>query len=167
MFRTLNDFLTSFEYEAGATQQLLDSLTDASLQTEVAEGYRTLGSLAWHVTTSVSEMMSRTGLDIKGPAYDSPSPAQAKQIADGYRDAVASLLDQIRTKWNDASLEVEDDMYGQLWTRGMTLSALLSHQTHHRGQMTVLMRQAGLPVKGVYGPAKEEWAAMGMAAPPE
>ena len=62
MFRTLNDFLTSFEYEAGATQQLLDSLTDASLQTEVAEGYRTLGSLAWHVTTSVSEMMSRTGL---------------------------------------------------------------------------------------------------------
>jgi uncharacterized damage-inducible protein DinB len=29
--------------------------------------------------------------------------------------------------------------------------------------MTVLMRQAGLPVPGLYGPSKEEWAAMGMS----
>jgi hypothetical protein len=28
----------------------------------------------------------------------------------------------------------------------------------------VLMRQAGLSVPGVYGPAREEWAAMGMPA---
>jgi uncharacterized damage-inducible protein DinB len=28
--------------------------------------------------------------------------------------------------------------------------------------MTVLMRQAGIKVPGVYGPAKEEWAAYGM-----
>ena len=31
--------------------------------------------------------------------------------------------------------------------------------------MTVLMRQAGLTVPGVYGPAKEEWATAGMEAP--
>ena len=31
--------------------------------------------------------------------------------------------------------------------------------------MTVLMRQAGLTVPGVYGPAKEEWAVAGMEAP--
>jgi hypothetical protein len=31
--------------------------------------------------------------------------------------------------------------------------------------MTVLMRQAGLKVPGVYGPAREEWAGMGMQAP--
>ena len=55
-------------------------------------------------------------------------------------------------------------MYGEKWPRGMSLSALMAHETHHRGQMTVLMRQAGLPVPGVYGPAKEEWAAMGAPA---
>ena len=37
------------------------------------------------------------------------------------------------------------------------LMTLINHQNHHRGQMTVLMRQAGLTVPGVYGPAKEEW----------
>ncbi len=42
---------------------------------------------------------------------------------------------------------------------------LLLHQTHHRGQMTVLMRQAGLPVAGMYGPTKEDWAKYGMPTP--
>lgn len=31
--------------------------------------------------------------------------------------------------------------------------------------MTVLMRQAGLPVPGIYGPAKEEWTTFGLEAP--
>jgi uncharacterized damage-inducible protein DinB len=53
-------------------------------------------------------------------------------------------------------------MYGSTWRRGDILASLVHHQIHHRGQMTVLMRQAGLVVPGVYGPAREEWAAMGM-----
>jgi uncharacterized damage-inducible protein DinB len=56
-------------------------------------------------------------------------------------------------------------MYGEKWKRGVTLTVLVTHQAHHRGQMTVLMRQAGLRVTGVYGPAREEWAGMGMSAP--
>ena len=56
-------------------------------------------------------------------------------------------------------------MYGQKWKRGVTLGILITHQIHHRAQMTVLMRQAGLKVPGIYGPAYEEWAAMGMEAP--
>jgi uncharacterized damage-inducible protein DinB len=67
--------------------------------------------------------------------------------------------------WNDESLQQTDDMYGEKWKRGVTLTVLISHQAHHRGQMTVLMRQAGLKVPGVYGPAREEWAGMGMKAP--
>jgi uncharacterized damage-inducible protein DinB len=55
-------------------------------------------------------------------------------------------------------------MYGEKWTRAMALRALIQHEVHHRGQMTVLMRQAGLTVPGVYGPAREEWAAYGMPA---
>jgi uncharacterized damage-inducible protein DinB len=55
-------------------------------------------------------------------------------------------------------------MYGDKWKRGQTLHALILHQAHHRGQMTVLMRQAGLPVPGIYGPSREEWEAFGMPA---
>jgi uncharacterized damage-inducible protein DinB len=57
-------------------------------------------------------------------------------------------------------------MYGEQWSRGAVLSALILHQVHHRAQMTVLMRQAGLKVPGLYGPAREEWAAMNLPAQP-
>ena len=56
-------------------------------------------------------------------------------------------------------------MYGESWKRGFTLDVLVRHQTHHRGQMTVLMRQAGLRVPGVCGPAREDWAAYGQSPP--
>jgi len=40
-------------------------------------------------------------------------------------------------------------------TKGALLRFLIDHQTHHRGQMMVLLRQAGLPVPPVIGPTKE------------
>jgi len=39
------------------------------------------------------------------------------------------------------------------------------HELHHRGQLTVLMRQAGLVVPGIFGPAQEEWTRYGMEPP--
>lgn len=56
-------------------------------------------------------------------------------------------------------------MYGETWAIGVTLSALIDHQIHHRGQMTVLMRQAGLKVPGIYGPSREDWSQIGMEPP--
>ncbi|HUJ75909.1 MAG TPA: DinB family protein, partial [bacterium] len=52
--------------------------------------------------------------------------------------------------------------YGRPWRRASVLSSLVRHQIHHRGQLTVLMRQAHLVVPGIYGPAREEWVTMGM-----
>lgn len=56
-------------------------------------------------------------------------------------------------------------MFGQKMSKGEILFFLIQHQIHHRGQMTILMRQAGLTVPGLYGPSKEEWAMKGMEAP--
>ena len=85
-------------------------------------------------------------------------------IVAAYEAASQRLAEQV-AGWSDAALETEDEMYGERWARGRTLLALVAHQAHHRGQMTVLMRQAGLAVPGIYGPAREEWAAFGMPAP--
>ena len=165
MITSIAEFEMMWKQESGGTRKLLAELTDASLMQAVANDHRTLGRLAWHITTSVHEMMSRTGLSIEGPATDAPVPTAADAIRKGYDAAAASLLAEMKAKWTDASLIVEDEMYGEKWKRALTLAILVAHQTHHRGQMTVLMRQAGLKVPGVYGPSKDEWAAMGMPAP--
>jgi len=164
MFRTMNDFEASWKQESESTLRILRALTDASLPQSVTPQDRTLGRMAWHLVQSIPEMMQRTGLALSGPAEDVPVPATATAIADTYASTSAALLDAVKRSWTDQTLEIEDDMYGEKWKRGMTLAVLVNHQTHHRAQMTVLMRQAGLRVPGVYGPAREEWGAYG--APP-
>ena len=47
----------------------------------------------------------------------------------------------------------------------MTLQGLIHHEIHHRAEMIVLMRLAGLPVPGLYGPTREEWTQYGMEPP--
>lgn len=165
MFRRVADFLPVWEYEAEATAKTLGALTDASLTQRFHPDVRTLGRLAWHLAQTVPEMGARTGLKIEGPAEDEPVPDSAATLAARYRAAADSLASEVRAHWSDAELEVEDDMYGERWARGRTLHAIVLHQAHHRAQMTVLMRLAGLPVSGVYGPAREDWSRMGMAAP--
>lgn len=165
MFKTISDFEKAWRYEGPATLKLIGKLTDASLAQRVGPQYATLGWLAWHLTTAIPEMCGRTGLKINGPATGAPVPAKAADILAAYEKASKSLLEQIKSLWKDETLEIKDDMYGEQWKRGETLFSLIMHQAHHRGQMTVLMRQAGLPVPGTYGPSREEWAAMGMKPP--
>ena len=164
MFRTIGDFEASWIRESEATLRILRALTDASLRQAVTPLDRNLGRMAWHLVQSIPEMMQRTGLAVGGPPEEAPVPTSAATIADTYAGTSISLLANIKKSWTDSVLQVEDDMYGEKWPRGLTLAVLISHQTHHRAQMTVLMRQANLRVPGVYGPAREEWGSMG--APP-
>jgi len=164
MFRRVADFQKAWEQEEASTLKVLETLTDASLGQAVTRHDRTLGRLAWHLATTPAEMMERTGLAIGGPPHDSPPPSSAATIVEAYAAAAKAVASGV-SGWSDATLDVEDEMYGEKWPRGMTLQALVVHQAHHRGQMTVLMRQAGLKVPGVYGPAREEWTAYGMQPP--
>lgn len=165
MFTTLAAFEQAWSHEASSTQKLLDTLTDASLQQPVYPGGRTLGRLAWHIAQTIPEMLGKAGLTVDGPGEHDAVPDSASAIATAYRTASASVAQQLRVQWTDASLTESTEMYGEMWERGRTLSILIRHEAHHRGQMTVLMRQAGLPVAGVYGPSSEEWGQFGMTAP--
>ena len=164
MFRTVADFSNQWKNETQTTQRTLDALTDASLSRKIEDDHRTLGRIAWHITITVKEMMERTGLKVDGPEEHDPVPASAKTIAETYARSAQSLADAVRA-WTDDSLSTMDDMYGEKWSRGLTLLILITHQAHHRGQMNVLMRQAGLRTPAIYGPAKEDWAKYQMQPP--
>ncbi|HMJ09643.1 MAG TPA: DinB family protein [Pyrinomonadaceae bacterium] len=164
MLRTIEDFQKDWTYEAEATSKVLNVLTDESLSQKVNDGGRELGFLAWHLVMTLGEMLSHVGLTIDAPATTEACPSSAAEIAARYETAAKSVTDQVGKNWTDETLLQTDNMYGDTWARGLTLFLLITHQAHHRGQMTVLMRQAGLPVPGVYGPSKEEWQAHGIPA---
>ena len=162
MYTTIEEFLNDWKYETESTIKMMNNLTDESLNQKVTPEGRSLGFIAWHLAQTTPEMMGKTGLNVDGPKEDEPVPSTAKEIIAGYEKAANSLSEQLSKNWTDGILNEEDEMYGFKWKKGMTLMYLGLHLAHHRGQMTVLMRQAGLRVTGVYGPAKEEWSEMGM-----
>lgn len=165
MFITVEEFVNVWKNESASTLKLLVELTDESLKEAVLPGERPLGLVAWHIVKSVPEIANRIELPVEGPATDAPLPATAKEIHDAYEKAAKQLGEMMSAKWTDEDLKKVDDMYGEQWARGFTLGVLLLHEVHHRGQMTVLMRKAGLRVRGCYGPAREEWVNYGM--PPQ
>jgi uncharacterized damage-inducible protein DinB len=166
MYHTIAEFVADWAQESAGTAKLMAALTDASLAQPVTEGDRSLGWTAWHIVGAMVHFARRVGLELKIATADVPVPEHAAQIAEAYQQAARELAELVREKWTDATLKIEEEVFpGRCWARGVTLQVLLRHEIHHRGQMTVLMRQAGLRVPGVYGPAREEWAAMGMKEP--
>lgn len=164
MFRKIEDFQKAWAYETESTLKFINSLTVGSAGRKVTEDGRSLGFLAWHLTQTLGEMLGLTGLNVDSPGFDEECPADPKDIAAAYSRAAGSVSAEVVANWTDETLLQTDEMYGETWERGLTLFYLIAHQTHHRGQMSVLMRQSGVVVPGVYGPSKEEWAAMGAPA---
>ncbi|WP_207511576.1 DinB family protein [Longitalea luteola] len=157
MIRTIHDFLDRWKEETEATLKIFSSLTDESLQVAIPGG-RTLGRLANHITETVTELPSKLGLPIREVHADYNT---VEELVTHYKKYADQLVGVIISNWDDSDLSNENNLYGDPWKNGFSLWVLLVHQSHHRAQMTVLMRMAGLKVPGIYGPTKEEWEAWG------
>lgn len=171
MFRRVDDFKAIWQQEAEKTLAVFAAIPDAAAHQAVDAQHRDLRRMAWHLVETVLELPQHLGLKVKGTVglgpdglIAAPPPPTMAEISEAYRVASDSLLDHIGS-WNNTELGRNFNLYGETWTGAFALFVLVTHQTHHRGQMTVLLRQAGLHVPSTYGPTKEGWAAFGMEAP--
>ncbi|TDK60820.1 hypothetical protein E2K98_13925 [Bacillus salipaludis] len=165
MYTSINEFIGEWNQEMESTQKVLDALTDSSLQQAVSQEDRTLGRIAWHIVTSTPEMLNEFGIQVAAVENATTVPTSAKIIADIFRKVTTDTNNAVKEQWTDQSLTEMINVFGMDMPKAVTLSLLIKHIIHHRGQLTVLMRQAGLKVPGVYGPAREEWGLIGMEAP--
>lgn len=162
MFRTIDDFQKQWAYESAKTLDVIRAIPSDRLA--FGDGaHRSLGRLAWHLVETCVELPGGLGLKIDGPASGGV-PEDVEVIRAAYEKVSAGVARAVAA-WKDATLVEENEMYGEVWKKGYSLFALVVHQVHHRGQMTVLMRQAGLVVPEVYGPTREMWAMYGKPAP--
>jgi uncharacterized damage-inducible protein DinB len=167
MYVTISDFIKEWNREAMLTQNVLDGLTDESLKQQVYPEGRTLGRIAWHLTTNIPDYLTHFGLNIDGVKNVENVPTSAKEIAKTFKEVSSRVAQIIEKQWTDQSIERIQEAFGRQESNAQILMGLIKHIVHHRGQITVLMRQAGLKPFGVYGPPKEDWIHLGVENPPQ
>lgn len=159
MFSSIQHFIGVWESESTATLSCLEKLTDESLTRDLVHDHRSIDRLANHIINCAAGIPHEAGFPVSG--YANTQYHTVAETTAAYKKATEAVKQAVLSG-TDATLQEETLMYGQTWKKGFSLWVTVTHQIHHRGQLTVLMRLAGLKVPGVYGPSKEEWEAMGL-----
>lgn len=164
MYCTVEDLIAEWEREAGLTGKILDGLTDEALLQRVYPEGRTLGRIAWHFVSNIPDYLTEFGVSMAKVPNPNEVPSAA-EIAEVFKTVSARVAVALREQWTDDTLKQIRPAFGRMESNATIFMGLIKHIVHHRGQVTVLMRQAGLPIPAVYGPSKEGWVQLGMTPP--
>jgi uncharacterized damage-inducible protein DinB len=159
----LEMFLASWESEAANTVKLLEALPPTQYDFRPDPGGRSLGELAWHLAESdayISYGIERGQftMDAKPPNIERPHEVGA--LAPGYERIHREAVARIRKLTPEDLDRTIPFFVGPMTIREILSSALLAHGIHHRGQLSLMCRLAGGQAPGLYGPNREEMAAM-------
>lgn len=161
IFTKISDFLTEWTLETSATKKIFAAIPEDLAYNILNKNDRSMARIAWHITETIPEMINQTGIEVAEVDSDF-LPKSMREIERLYEIVSEVLVEKIKDFWKDENLLEMKSMYGEQWSIGQTLGILIKHEIHHRGQLTILMRQAGIKVPGIYGPSKEEWEQMGI-----
>jgi uncharacterized damage-inducible protein DinB len=160
---TINDLLQELEQETQTTRRVLERVPDNQLTWRPHEKARTLGELAMHIAIvpgAVAELIA------------SPSPAQAPQFSDPVLKSASELLPTLEQSIANAKKilgSMDEAAFNETWRMMMgdreifaipraalLRSIMLNHWYHHRGQLSVYLKQLDVPIPSIYGPSADE-----------
>ena len=159
----IDGMLQELDQEARTTRRVLERVPENQLAWRPHQKARTLGELAMHVAMvpgAVAELIS------------SPSPAQVPTFVDPSLNSASELipaLDQSIGKARRALSGMDDAALMSTWRLmqgerelfavprvALLRSIMLNHWYHHRGQLSVYLRELDVPIPSIYGPSADE-----------
>jgi uncharacterized damage-inducible protein DinB len=153
-------FIDLWEHESGVTKGLLASIPQNQLEYRPDSQGRSIGELAWHIA-EIEGIFSKLARErdfsaARPPAVERPRTVQ--ELTSAYERIHREAVDRVRGLQGD-DLDREFPFFDRkISVRNVLRFPLLHHQIHHRGQLMMLIRQAGgVPAK-VYGPNREDMA---------
>jgi uncharacterized damage-inducible protein DinB len=165
MSNELETFLRVWDKEADKTLALIRALPEGSYDFRPDPSGRSIGEMAWHLAEGDAYMSAGIAagkLDMtapKPPGIERPRTIAA--LAPGYARVHAEAKARLQQLEPEALGRKIPFFDGTQWSIGEVLwEALLFHHIHHRGQLSTLCRLAGGCSPGMYGPNREEMAAM-------
>jgi hypothetical protein len=146
------------------TRDLLERMPDASMTWRPHPRSFALGGLGTHLA-----QLPHWGVGILARDHYDLATAGGHREVLGSKADILALFDRHVAEWNAAMASVAEDTLTAPWElrRGAAVleSApraaaieryLLHHLIHHRGQLTVYLRQLDVPLPPLYGPTADE-----------
>ncbi|MGB7219851.1 MAG: DinB family protein [Vicinamibacterales bacterium] len=155
-------YLQELDQEAQTTRRVLARVPGDKLGWKPHEKSMSLGQLAQHIATlpgNIAELVSQPTMQL--PQFNQPSAASATDLVPAL-DASLAKAKQLLGAMDDSALGatwriLRGDEEVMAMPRGAVLRAImLNHWYHHRGQLSVYLRQLGVPVPSIYGPSADE-----------
>src|SRR3954451_8546558 len=160
---TISDIVGELEQESQATRRVLERVPEDKLGWKPHPKSMSLGQLAMHVANLpgvIAEVSTAPSFDVSTPV-PRPEADSTAQVLETF-EASMGRARKILAAMDDAKLSSPwRMMHGdrELWSipRGAFLrSVMLNHWYHHRGQLTVYLRQTGALLPAVYGDSADE-----------
>ncbi|MER2037717.1 MAG: DinB family protein [Solibacillus sp.] len=154
MYRVAEDFIFDWANSSKGALKVMQAIPDAKMEVSIVEGHNSLGWLSWHLVSVAGAFGHFAGLQIPAPGPDMKQPGTMAEIIEKYEMVIEAFNKEVASLTTE-QLEEEVPAFGGMMKRGQLLRVVINHQTHHVGQMTVLLRQTGLKVPPVMGPTQE------------
>jgi uncharacterized damage-inducible protein DinB len=160
---TSQELLAELNQEAQTTRRVLERVPKDKLAWTPHAKSMTLGQLALHLANlpgAISDLATRPTFDAKTPV-PLPNASSVEQILSTHDESIAKA-GRLLTSMDDEALKapwslVNGDREIMTIPRSSLLrTIMLNHTYHHRGQLTVYLRQVGALVPSVYGPSADE-----------
>jgi uncharacterized damage-inducible protein DinB len=150
------------EQEAQTTRRVLERVPGDRLAWKPHDRSMSLGQLALHIASMPGAIAEITQISpFPVPKFEQPSASSAAELVPTLEQSVVKAR-SILHKLDDADLAkiwrvMDGDRQVMALPVGAALRALmLNHWYHHRGQLSVYLRQVGVPVPSIYGPSADE-----------
>jgi uncharacterized damage-inducible protein DinB len=159
----IDGMLQELELETQTTRRVLERVPGNQLAWRPHEKARTLGELALHVAMvpgGVAELVASRS-PVQAPQFTDRSPKSVSELIPALDQSIAKAK-KVLGGMNDATLmSTWRLMQGgrelvALPRVAMLRSVMLNHWYHHRGQLTVYLRELGVPIPSIYGPSADE-----------
>jgi uncharacterized damage-inducible protein DinB len=154
--------LQELEQETQTTRRVLERVPNEHLSWRPHPKARTLGQLALHIATvpaGVAELASRS--PAQAPDFADPSPKSASELVPTLEQSIARAKQALGGMDDAALMATWRLMRGDrevlaLPRVAFLRSVMLNHWYHHRGQLTVYLRELNVPIPSIYGPSADE-----------
>ena len=160
----IDGMLQELELETVTTRRVLERVPSERLSWRPHPKARTLGQLAVHIATvpaAVAELVALTS-PVQIPDFaDPPSPTSASELVPTLDRSIAKVKTALGGMDDATLLATWRLMRGErelvsLPRVAFLRSVMLNHWYHHRGQLTVYLRELDVPIPSVYGPSADE-----------